>query len=78
MLRLDYLRRPNFTGPLIAQPLAQFAYMGSFLIAPILLDDLFGFSVERHRARAALPPVGVQRVLADRRTTGRASPGNGR
>ncbi|MET0324356.1 MAG: MFS transporter [Ilumatobacteraceae bacterium] len=45
MLRLDYLRRPNFTGPLIAQPLGQFAYMGSFLIAPILLDDLFGFSV---------------------------------
>ena len=45
LLRLDYLRRPNFTGPLIAQPLAQFAYMGSFLIAPILLDDLFGFSV---------------------------------
>jgi len=45
MLRLDYLRRANFTGPLIAQPLAQFAYMGGFLISPLLLDELFGYSV---------------------------------
>ncbi|MGA9279126.1 MFS transporter [Ilumatobacter sp.] len=45
MLRLDYFRRPNFTGPLIAQPLSQFAYMGAFLIAPLLLDDLFGYGV---------------------------------
>lgn len=45
MLRLDYFRRANFTGPLIAQPLSQFAYMGAFLIAPLLLDDLFGYSV---------------------------------
>lgn len=45
MIRLDYFRRPNFTGPLIAQPLSQFAYMGSFLISPLLLDELFGYSV---------------------------------
>ena len=45
MLRLDYFRRPNFTGPLIAQPLSQFAYMGAFLIAPLLLDELFGYTV---------------------------------
>ncbi|MEM9515687.1 MAG: MFS transporter [Actinomycetota bacterium] len=45
MLRLDYFRRPNFRGPLIAQPTAQFAYMGSFVISPLLLDDLFGYSV---------------------------------
>ncbi len=45
MLRLGYLRRRNFTGPLIAQPLAQFAYMGGFLISPLLLDELFGYSV---------------------------------
>ena len=45
MLKLDYLRRRNFTGPLIAQPLSQFAYMGSFLIAPLLLDGRFGYSV---------------------------------
>jgi MFS family permease len=45
MLRLDYFRRPNFTGPLIAQPLSQFAYMGAFLISPLMLDELFGYSV---------------------------------
>ncbi|MEM8906061.1 MAG: MFS transporter [Actinomycetota bacterium] len=45
MLRLDYFRRPNFTGPLIAQPLSQFAYMGGFLISPLLLDEVFGYSV---------------------------------
>ncbi|MFN3256007.1 MAG: MFS transporter [Ilumatobacter sp.] len=45
LLKLRYFRRPNFTGPLIAQPLSQFAYMGGFLIAPLLLDELFGYSV---------------------------------
>lgn len=45
MLKLGYFRRPNFTGPLIAQPLSQFAYMGGFLIAPLLLDVQFGYSV---------------------------------
>ncbi len=68
MLRLDYFRRPNFTGPLIAQPLSQFAYMGAFLIAPLLLDELFGYSVGDHRARAARTPAGVQRLVTDRWT----------
>jgi EmrB/QacA subfamily drug resistance transporter len=45
MLRLSYFRRRNFTGPLIAQPLSQFAYMGGFLISPLMLDELFGYSV---------------------------------
>jgi EmrB/QacA subfamily drug resistance transporter len=45
LLRLDYFRRRNFTGALIAQPLAQFAYMGGFLISPLLLEDLFGYTV---------------------------------
>jgi predicted MFS family arabinose efflux permease len=45
MLKLGYFRRPNFTGPLIAQPLSQFAYMGSFLLSPLLLDELFGYTV---------------------------------
>ncbi|WP_420452525.1 MFS transporter [Ilumatobacter sp.] len=45
MLRLDYFSRRDFTGPLIAQPLSQFAYMGAFLVAPLLLDELFGYTV---------------------------------
>ena len=45
MLDLRYFRRRNFTGPLISQPLSQFAYMGGFVIAPLLLDELFGYTV---------------------------------
>lgn len=45
MLKLRYFRRANFTGPLIAQPLMQFAYMGGFLISPLLLDSRFGYGV---------------------------------
>jgi MFS family permease len=45
MLKLRYFRRPNFTGPLIAQPFSQAAYMGGFLISPLLLTDVFGLGV---------------------------------
>src|SRR5690606_19365786 len=45
LLRLDYFRRRNFTGPLVNHPLSQFAYMGGFLISPIMLDEAFGYSV---------------------------------
>jgi MFS family permease len=66
MLRLDYFRSRNFTGPLICQPLSQFAYMGGFLIAPLLLAELFGYSVGtvalillfRPAFYSALSPVG--------------------
>ena len=45
MLNLSYFKRRNFTGPLIANPLSNFAYMGGFVISPLLLDQLFGYSV---------------------------------
>jgi MFS family permease len=45
LLPLRYLRRRNFTGPLLAQALGQFAYMGGFLVTPIFLGDAFGLSV---------------------------------
>jgi len=45
LLRLDYFGRRNFVGPLINHPLGQFAYMGGFLMAPLMLDELFGYSV---------------------------------
>lgn len=66
MLKLEYFRRRNFTGPLVAQSLGQFAYMGSFVISPLLLDELFGYSVAtialillfRPGAYSVLSPVG--------------------
>jgi MFS family permease len=45
LLDLRYLRRPNFVGPIAAQSLSQFAYMGGFLMTPLLLDERFGLGV---------------------------------
>jgi EmrB/QacA subfamily drug resistance transporter len=43
LLPLDYLRRRNFAAPIAAQVLANFAYMGGFILAPQLLTDVFGY-----------------------------------
>ena len=41
LLRLDYFKRRNFTGPLLAQPTAQFAYMGGMVLTPLMLRHEF-------------------------------------
>jgi MFS family permease len=43
VLPLGWLRRRNFTLPIAAQMFANFAYMGGFILAPRLLDGVFGF-----------------------------------
>jgi EmrB/QacA subfamily drug resistance transporter len=45
LLPLDFFRRRNFTAALIAQSLTQFAYMGGFIVSPILLQEQFGYTV---------------------------------
>ncbi len=45
LLRLEYFRRPTFTAPLLANSLNQFAYMGGFVLTPLLLGDRFGYGV---------------------------------
>lgn len=45
LLRLEYFRRRDFLGPLIAQPTAQFAYMGGFVVTPLLLRSEFALGV---------------------------------
>jgi MFS family permease len=46
LLRLTYFRRPSFTAPLAANALNQFAYMGGFVVTPLLLgDDIYGYGV---------------------------------
>lgn len=47
LLPLDYLKRRNFAFPIGAQALANFAYMGGFILAPQLLADMFGYGEER-------------------------------
>ncbi len=45
LLRLEYFRRPTFTAPLLANSFNQFAYMGGFVVTPLLLADRFGYKV---------------------------------
>jgi EmrB/QacA subfamily drug resistance transporter len=41
---LHYLRRRNFVFPVAAQTLANFAYIGAFFMAPLLLEEVFGYA----------------------------------
>ncbi len=45
LLRLEYFRRPTFTAPLLANSFNQFAYMGGFVLTPLLFADRFGYGV---------------------------------
>jgi len=43
LLPLGYLRRRNFSIPILTQVFTNFAYMGGFIITPLLLQDVFGY-----------------------------------
>lgn len=43
LLPLEYLRRRNFTIPILTQVFTNFAYMGGFIITPLLLEGVFGY-----------------------------------
>lgn len=43
LLPLAYLRRRNFTIPILTQVFTNFAYMGGFIITPLLLEGVFGY-----------------------------------
>jgi EmrB/QacA subfamily drug resistance transporter len=45
LLPLDFFRRRNFDASLMAQFFSNFAYMGGFIVTPILMEKIFGFSV---------------------------------
>jgi EmrB/QacA subfamily drug resistance transporter len=44
LLPLGYLRRRNFAFPILTQFCTNFAYMGGFIITPLLLQEQFGYS----------------------------------
>jgi len=58
LLPLRYFGRRNFTFPILVQALMNAAYMGSFVLTPLLLENLLGFS----EAKTGL--VSVARPLA--------------
>lgn len=43
LIPLDYFRRRNFTFPIAVQFFANFAYMGSFILTPLYLDEAFRY-----------------------------------
>lgn len=47
LLPLDYLRRRNFTFPIAANVFGNFAYMGGFILAPLLLAKVFDYGESR-------------------------------
>ena len=47
LLPLHYLRRRNFAFPIGAQTFSNFAYLGGFILAPVLLSRVFGMSESR-------------------------------
>ncbi len=74
LLPLEFLQRRNFRAPLVASVFQGAAYMGGFVLAPLLVDNLFGYSVSaisllmliRPAVFSASAPVGGQPRLADR------------
>jgi predicted MFS family arabinose efflux permease len=44
LVPLSWLRRRNITGPLTSQFFANFAYMGGFILTPVLLEEGLGYS----------------------------------
>jgi EmrB/QacA subfamily drug resistance transporter len=45
LLPLRFFTERNFTASLVAQFLSNFGYMGGFIITPLLMEDVFGFTV---------------------------------
>jgi MFS family permease len=57
LLPLDYLRRRNFTAPILAASLCAFAYQGVLVLTPQLLHEQLGFSTSRVAVLVAWRPA---------------------
>ncbi|MHB1710246.1 MAG: MFS transporter [Acidimicrobiales bacterium] len=47
LIPLRYFRVRNFTFPIVAQMLTNFAYMGGFFLFPLLTEGIYGYSETR-------------------------------
>lgn len=57
LVPLDFFSRRNFVFPMIAGVFMQFAYMGGFIITPLLLLQVFGYSATAVSFLTMLRPV---------------------
>jgi EmrB/QacA subfamily drug resistance transporter len=54
---LDLVRRRNFGASISAQGLSNFAYMGGYIVTPILVEKVFGYSVGQTSFAMAVRPL---------------------
>ena len=57
LIPLPFFARRNFSLPMVAQAFAQFAYMGGFIISPLLLLQVFGYTATATSFLTMLRPV---------------------
>ncbi len=57
LIPLDFFRRRNFVLPMVARIFSEFAYMGGFIITPLLLLQVFGYSATATSFLTMLRPI---------------------
>ena len=57
LLPLAFFARRNFTASVLTQFAANFAYMGSFIVSPLLVTDRFAFTTGGAAAAMAIRPL---------------------
>jgi EmrB/QacA subfamily drug resistance transporter len=57
LIPLDYLRRRNFAFPIATQMVTNFAYMGGFIMTPLLLQEVMGYGETRTGLLSIVRPL---------------------
>ena len=57
LLPLSVLGRRNFSVPIAASTFANFAYMGGFVLAPLLMTEVYGYNASRIGLFVAVRPL---------------------
>lgn len=57
LLALDVLRRRNFSVPIAVSAFGNFAYMGGFVLAPLLLTEVYGYNASTIGLFVAVRPL---------------------
>ena len=57
LLPLVYFRRRNFTFPMVNQFFSNFAYMGGFILTPLLMTEVLGYSTTQAGLASIARPI---------------------
>ena len=78
LIPLRYFRRPNFAFPLTNQFFTNFAYMGGFILTPLLLQEQLGYGEAKTGLPVDRPSAELRDHRADRRLHHRRGSGSAR